>query len=110
MHPRRRKIDSFSFAAAKPTAVELHAQLSASNQAGAAFLKLDLETALIFTAIARQSADAFIKGRNRLFARRAYDAVRRFAGKVRLSSEDAHILTVNLGRLKSDLQKLGEIF
>jgi hypothetical protein len=110
VHRKRPQPDNFNFAAAKRTVDELLAQVEEFNRAGATFLKLDLQTALTFTASARQTDDAVRKRRNCQSARRAYDAVQRFAGEIPLGNEDARILAVNLGRLKSELQSLGEVF
>jgi hypothetical protein len=93
----------------KPTVDELVASLGQLNRASAEFLKTDVETALIFTSIALQTEDFSKRQRNRQNARRGYDTVVRLAGRIRLSDDDEQFLTERLARLKSELQRLGEV-
>ncbi len=80
------------------------------NRAGTDFLKLDVVTALIFTATALKTDDPHKKKRNQESARKAYDTVVRMAKRVRFQDEDAHELKNALHQLKSNLMRLGEIF
>lgn len=78
------------------------------NRASAEFLKIDLETALTFVKIARQTPDDVRKKRNCRAARRAYETVMRFIPKVELNPQDAQVITLALNQLRSDLEALGE--
>ena len=80
------------------------------NRASADFLKIDVETALTFAHIARQTADAARKQRNREAALRAYSTVTRMMERVKLSEEDMRTLALGLEQLRSELRELGEAF
>src|SRR5215469_9950215 len=97
-------------AAAKPTVDELLASRERMNRASAQFLKLDLQTALTFVGIARQTRDQVRKKRNCMAARRAYDTVVRLADKVPLEVEDRQTVSRGLKRLRTELEALGEVF
>ena len=73
-------------AAPKPTVDDLLASRERMNRASAEFLKIDLETALTFVKIARQSRDDVRKKRNCKAARRAYETVLRLINKVELNA------------------------
>jgi hypothetical protein len=98
------------YAALKPTVDELLVSLGELNRTSAEFLKTDVETALTFSSIALQSEDLSKKQRNRRNARKGYDTIVRLAGRIRLTSDDEEFLTEKLTRLKSELQRLGEVF
>ena len=73
------------------------------------FLQTELELAKTFTEIAK--TDRAEKAANHLSnARKAYDTVLYFLGKIRLSENEKREFAVNLGALKADLEKLGETF
>jgi hypothetical protein len=97
-------------AAAKPTVDELLASRDRMNRASAEFLKIDLQTALTFVRIARQTNDEYRKKRNRSAARKAYETVSKLSGKVDLGIEDRWTLRRGLAQLKTDLERLGETF
>jgi hypothetical protein len=98
------------YAALKPTLQEVIVSLGQLNRTSAEFLKTDVETALLFSSIALQTEDLPKKQRNRQNARRGYDTILRLAGRIRLSNDDEQLLSKKLGRLKSELQSLGEVF
>lgn len=104
-----RYVDS-AYAAVKPTFDEFLANARRFNRASADFLKLDVQTALIFTGIALQTDDSVKRRRNQRSARKAYDSVLKLAKKVQLTDEEIQTLSRNLDRLKFELQTLGEIF
>jgi hypothetical protein len=92
----------------RPTVDELLASKSRFNKATTDFLKIDLETALTFTALALQAQDREKKERNRKAARKAYDTITRLISRVTFSEVEANAFKENLERLRSDLIKLGE--
>lgn len=95
--------------AAKPTMDEMLALRSRFNKASTDFLKLDLNTALTFTRLARESDNEIKRERNRRSARKAYDTVLRLKQKISLNEGDAKQISENLERLKSELISLGEV-
>ena len=96
------------FVVARPTVDELLETRSRANKTYLDFLKIDVQTGLIFTDLALHADSKSKKDRNRKSARKAYDTVTRLLPKVTLSKLDGKILTRNLKRLRSDLIKLGE--
>jgi hypothetical protein len=98
------------YAALKPTVNELLLSLGELNRTSAEFLKTDVETALTFSSIALQTEDLSKRQRNRRNARKGYDTILRLARRVRLSTDDEQFLSEKMGRLKSELQRLGEVF
>jgi hypothetical protein len=97
-------------AAAKPTVNEILDSRERLNRASADFLKIDVDTALTFLHIARQATDKIRQQRNCRAARRAYETVTRLMQKVRLSEDDAQILTHGLEQLRRELEGMGEEF
>lgn len=93
--------------AVKPTIDELIVSRERMNRASAEFLKLDIQTALTFLTIARQTQDDTRQQRNLRSARKAYDTVLRLMDRVILSDEDARIVKSGLERLRSELSGLG---
>lgn len=83
--------------------------LDDANKASINFLKVDLETALLFSQMALQTKDSIKKHRNTHAARRAYDTIMRLSANVHPTAADADFLTRNLGLLKCDLERLGEV-
>ena len=72
------------------------------------FLHSELRTGLTLTGIALDSRDQARADRNRANARKAYDAVLRFAPKVGLSPDETNEINAKLEQLRSQLQHLGE--
>jgi|SRR5215471_6067881 len=97
-------------AAAKPTMDELLASRERMNRVSLEFLETDLETALTFVEIARQTSDDSRRKRTCSAARRAYESVQKFVNKVELSAEHGKQVALGLKRLKSELEGLGEVF
>ena len=95
-------------AAEKPTVDDILATRARANKASTEFLKIDIETALTFSGTALQSDSQVKRERNRRAARRAYDTVLCLLGKVRLSEDEAQVISGKLERLKSELTRLGE--
>jgi hypothetical protein len=60
--------------------------------------------------IARQARHAGKKKRNRISARRAYDAILRYLPASNLSAQEAQEIETGLSELRSELQNLGEVF
>lgn len=79
-----------------------------ANRASVNFLKIDLETGLLFSRMALQTNESEKKHRNTLAARRAYDTIVRLRANVHPTPADSDFLTRNLGLLKCDLRLLGE--
>lgn len=80
------------------------------NRAGTDFLKVDVATALTFADAALSADTPEKKRRNQRSARKAYDTVLRMAQKVTLPNKDAEELRESLSQLRSNLQRLGEVF
>jgi phosphoenolpyruvate carboxylase len=89
---------------------EVEATLDRINRASTEFLKIDLETALTFTNIARQTSDISRRERNCLAARKAYDAVERLVQKVDLNKQDKNTIKKGMQQLKTELEALGQTF
>jgi aspartyl-tRNA synthetase len=80
------------------------------DRASAEFLKIDVQTALTFMMIARQTQDNSRQQRNLRAARKAYDTVLRLRNRILLNEEDARELTSGLKKLRSELEQFGEAF
>jgi hypothetical protein len=74
-----------------------------------AFLQTEVELANTFINIAKTDEEEKA-GRRRSHARKAYDTVLYFLGKIRLSEDEKRHFAGNLEALKSELEKLGETF
>ena len=73
------------------------------------FLRVELQTGLMFSKIAREARHRDKRDRNCAQARRAYDALLRFIPKLLNGSfVGSDEMTRGLGRLKSELRELGE--
>jgi len=83
------------------------AQLNASN---ADFLKIDVETALIFCGLALETNNEEKKERNRKNARKAYDTILQLWGNVAFTPSQESYMHEMMHRLKGDLKRLGERF
>lgn len=94
-------------AAARPTVDEWLASLERLKRASAEFLKIDLETALTFLKIARETSDDLRKSRNTSAAEKAYHTVLRLASKTEMRSDDRRIVTKRLEQVRSELEALG---
>ena len=97
-------------AAPAPTMDELLASRERMNRVSTDFLKIDLETALTFISIARQTKDDVRRLRNRRAARKAYETVLKLIDKVDLNDLDRVRVVQALGKLKTELEVLGETF
>jgi hypothetical protein len=76
----------------------------------AQFLKIDVALGLTFAGIALHAIrDPKKRERNRINARKAYDAVTTFRGRTELGVDDAAQVSGDLKRLRSALESLGEI-
>jgi hypothetical protein len=102
--------DENMYGAIKPTVDELIVSLGQLNRTSAEFLKTDVETALLFASIALQTEDLSKRQRNCRNARRGYDTIVRLASRIRFSDDEAQFLSERLARLKSELERLGEVF
>ena len=74
------------------------------------FLRSEVDTGLTLAKIAHNANRDDRKSRNRLNARKAYDAVVRFTPRVTLTAEETDEMKTKMEQLKSELQKLGEEF
>lgn len=82
-------------------------QLNATN---ADFLTIDVDTALTFAGLALETDNNEKKKRNRKNARKAYDSILHLSGKVTFTPSQEGYLHERMGRLKNDLEQLGEKF
>ena len=98
------------YAAAKPTMDEFLALRERMNRVGANFLKLEVETALLFISIGRNTPDEARRKHSCRLAWRAYQTVLHLMPKVDLTSEDYQMVTQGLARLKTELEVLEESF
>jgi hypothetical protein len=89
---------------------ELLSTRARMNRANADFLKVDLETALTFAKIARETDDKSTKKRNQGAARKAYDTILKMLSKVDWTAGDSRVVKLGLDRLKVELEVLGETF
>ena len=108
--PKKAHVRPVSLGADKPGFGDLRETGKRFNQVSTDFLKVDLETALTFSGIALQTDNDIKKKRNQQSARKAYETIRKLMNNVDLDERDAHMLHTNLDRLKSELQRLGEVF
>ena len=81
-----------------------------TNRLSVDFLQIDSEIGLTFSGIALDASDSEKKNRMTQSARRAYDTIARLRANVELSQAEGDKLDINLQRLKSELQHLGERF
>jgi len=81
-----------------------------ANTASLGFLNVEADTGLMFAEIARESDNAEKTARNRANARLAYDTLLRFIGRVSMTDAEAQSLQEKMGKLKLELQTLGESF
>lgn len=98
------------YPAVRPTVDQLITTQKQFRRVSADFLKADLETALTFCQIARNTDSEARQQRNRRSARKAYDTISRLLAKTEVSDADARFLKQNMKRLKSQLKGLGEVF
>jgi hypothetical protein len=82
-------------------------QLNATN---ADFLKIDVETALTFSALALQADNKEKRDRNRKNARKAYDSILHLWEDVTFTPSQEGYIHEMMSRLKDDLELLGEKF
>lgn len=75
---------------------------------GIEFIRSELETGLTFTRIAHVADRGAKVTRNRANARKAYDAVLRFAPRVPQTAAESKAIEVKLEKLKAQLRELGE--
>ena len=81
-----------------------------SNAMNAEFLRIDVETALTFSGLALQTNNKEKLLRNRRNARRAYDTILRLWHRVTFTPSEEGYMHEMMGRLKNDLELLGERF
>jgi hypothetical protein len=74
------------------------------------FLRVDLDTGLILAERARTADHLEDRARNLRRARHAYDVVVSFLASATITHPDLHEIDSRLKRLRSELEKLGELF
>lgn len=104
------KKQSWGHAVPRPTVDELLASRKRMNTVRVECVKVDLETALTFAKIARQTHDGLRKQRICRSARKAYETVVNLVQKVELTANDRGELNRGLAQLQSELRALGESF
>lgn len=80
------------------------------NRASAEFLKIDVNAALTFLHVARQTTDKIQRERSQRAARKAYETVLRLMKRVQLSREEEQVLKRKLEQLKNELEGLRDTF
>lgn len=86
------------------------AQLSSLTQAGFDFLSTDVEAGMLFARIAEAApTNSEKRRRNQRRARRAFDTVKRFSARWKLTSSERSELNASLKQLRKRLEGLGEI-
>jgi len=83
---------------------------SDANATSVEFLNIEVDTGLMFAGIASESDDDAKTLRNRENARKAYDTILRFIGRVSLTAAESEALDMKMAKLKQGLQTLGESF
>jgi hypothetical protein len=81
-----------------------------ANATSVEFLNTEADTGLMFAGIALESDTEEKMARNRANARKAYDTILRFIGRVSLTAAESEGLGTKMARLKLGLQTLGESF
>jgi hypothetical protein len=111
MPPQKRQ---FGIPSALRTGHEKIQQLTATgrqmNETNVEFLKIDVETALIFTQLALTSENRDKVNRNRRSARKAYDTILRLRRHVTFTPSQEGYMVEMMSRLKNELELLGEKF
>ena len=79
-----------------------------TTTAGIQFLRTELSAGLTFSRIALHAKHAEKIDRNRINARKAYDALLHFTPETSIPAKDAEEIQAKMALLKADLQKLGE--
>ncbi len=80
------------------------------NKAKVDVIKIDLDLAITFAKIARESEDKEAITRNQLNARRAYDSVTHYLSTAVLTQVEEENIKTKLEYLKNALADLGEPF
>jgi len=83
-------------------------KIADATTADLGFLRTELHTGLTLARLALNADRKDKTDRNRMNARKAYDAVLRFAPRTMLTQDEAKEIKSRLSELKSDLQTLGE--
>ena len=83
---------------------------SEANATSVEFLNIEADTGLMFAGIAAESDDGAKAARNRENARKAYDTILRFIGRISLTAAESEALDTKMAKLKQGLQTLGESF
>lgn len=92
----------------RATLDEMKAVRDRVNRASTDFLKLDVETALMFADIARHTNEKIKRQRNVEHARQGYDTIQRLSQKIALSRADKRFLAEKMNALRLSLIALGE--
>ena len=81
-----------------------------AGRSALAFLQAELRLGLTMSRIALQAHHGAKKERNRINARKAYDAILHYLPDSNLSAQEAQEIKTGLSALRSELQNLGEEF
>jgi hypothetical protein len=92
----------------KDKAMQANLKIVDPTLAEVGFLRCELQVGLTLARIALDSARRGTTIRNRVNARKAYEALLRFIPKVSLTSDETKEINSNLEELKSALRQLGE--
>jgi hypothetical protein len=79
-----------------------------ADRSGLAFLNAELRTGLTLSRIALSAIHQDKRERNRINARKAYDAILHYLPEANLSAREAEEIETRLAELRSELQLLGE--
>ena len=108
MVPKKHRLRGYP--ARRPTVDELLATRERMNRVSADFLKTDLNTALTFAKIARETDNEVRRKRNCYAARKAYETVVKVLTRIDLKVEELVDVKRGLDQLKGELEALGETF
>ena len=96
---------------ARPASLQLEELEAELNQRKVDLIKVDLDVAGTFAAIAQNASDDSLKrSRNRRHARQGYDAVVHFMRTALIDEKQRREMQIKLTELKAALAALGEVF
>jgi len=90
--------------------MEAKLQIGELNRMQADILRTDLVAGLTFSRVALQTSNGETRGRNRQLARQVYSSVSARLDLGSLTAKEVQRIMHLIQRLKSELEKMGELF